>query len=218
MNLNCDSWNCGAKMRYCPPNITIHDIWIGDGISTCFLETITSSIVALYIMIFGCVQLIFYKRFSTRIENIPSNKLYCFQVFCHVFLILIAGLDFLLWKTIYDSDIYGYEILYLVSSLVAWLMVLLVLVVERCYQLPTSPSNGHGIVLLMTWFGAFMAENLAFLSMDTEEWWYVCNFMNCELWMKAIIFILSYFILGIFPLLNTNSNLHSGLSDSFSHL
>ena len=50
-------------------------------------------------------------------------------------------------------------------------MVLLVLAVERCYQLPTSPSNGHGIVLLMTWFGAFMAENLAFLSMDTKKWW-----------------------------------------------
>ena len=65
----------------------------------------------------------------------------------------------------------GYEILYLVSSLVTWPMVLLVLVVERCYQLPTSPSYGHGIVPLMTWFGAFMAENLAFLSMDTEEWW-----------------------------------------------
>ena len=74
-------------------------------------------------------------------------------------------------KTIYAREVYGYEILYLVSSLVTWPMVLLVLVVERCYQLPTSPSYGHGIVPLMTWFGAFMAENLAFLSMDTEEWW-----------------------------------------------
>ena len=166
-------------MRYCPPNITIHDIWIGHGVSTCFLETVTSSIVALYILIFGCVQLIFYKRFSTRIENLPSNKLYSFQVFSHVFLILIAGLDVLLRKTIYAREVYGYEILYLVSSLVTWPMVLLVLVVERCYQLPTSPSYGHGIVPLMTWFGAFMAENLAFLSMDTEEWWYeyiiLCN-------------------------------------------
>ena len=51
-------------------------------------------------------------------------------------------------------------------------MVLTVLVIERSYQLPTPPSHGHGFVPLMTWTGAFIAENLAFLSMDNEAWWY----------------------------------------------
>jgi hypothetical protein len=44
--------------------------------------------------------------------------------------------------------------------------------VERHYQLPTPPSHGHGIVLLTSWCSAFIAENLAFLSMDNEDWWF----------------------------------------------
>ena len=44
--------------------------------------------------------------------------------------------------------------------------------VERWYQLPTSPSHGHGVVLLLTWTGCFVAENLAFLSMDNQQWWF----------------------------------------------
>jgi hypothetical protein len=27
----------------------------------------------------------------------------------------------------------------------------------------------------MTWTGAFIAENLAFMSMDNEPWWYQLN-------------------------------------------
>ena len=158
-------------MRYCPPNITIHDIWIHHGVSTCFLETVTSSILGLFILIFGTAELIFYKRFATRIETLPFNKLYSLQVFCHGFLILIAGLDILLRKLLFDREVFGYEILYVVSSLITWPMVLIVLVVERCYQLPTPPSHGHGVIPILTWSAAFASENLAFLSMDTEEWW-----------------------------------------------
>ena len=83
-------------MLYCPPNITIHDIWITYGVSPCFLETVTSSIVSLYILIFGIAELIFYYRFATPINNLPWNKLYSLQVSSHILLIIIAGLDILL--------------------------------------------------------------------------------------------------------------------------
>ena len=72
----------------------------------------------------------------------------------------------------YHREVYGFEVLYLVGAMVKWPMALAVLVVERFYQLPTPPSHGHGFVLLITWTGAFIAENLAFMSMDTESWWY----------------------------------------------
>ena len=87
-------------------------------------------------------------------------------------LIVIAGLDILLRHILYHREVYGFEVLYLVGAMVKWPMALAVLVVERFYQLPTPPSHGHGFVLLMTWTGAFIAENLAFMSMDTESWWY----------------------------------------------
>ncbi len=83
-------------MRYCPPNITISDIWLNHGVSPCFLETVTSSIVAGFILIFGIVELLFYRKYATRIDNLSRNKMYMFQVASHVILILIAALDILL--------------------------------------------------------------------------------------------------------------------------
>ena len=83
-------------MRFCPPNITIHDIWINNGVSTCFLETVNSSIVSLFILIFGIGQLIFYWRFATRIsDHLPRNCLYNLQVLSHV---RWVELCFILWN------------------------------------------------------------------------------------------------------------------------
>ena len=116
-------------------------------------------------------------------------KFYIYAAYYFFSLIVIAGLDILLRHILYHREVYGFEILYLVGAMVKWPMALAVLVVERFYQLPTPPSHGHGFVLLMTWTGAFIAENLAFMSMDTESWWYhlttvedkVCRVMKFRL-------------------------------------
>ena len=68
--------------------------------------------------------------------------------------------------------IFRYELLYILSACAAWPMCIVVLFVERHYQLPTPPSHGHGVVLLITWSLGFIAENLAFLSIDNEKWWF----------------------------------------------
>lgn len=189
------------NMLYCPANISIHDIWINHGVSTCFLETVTSSIVSLFILIFGLAQLVFYKRYSTPIEDLPWNKLYSLQVLSHICLIVIAGLDILLRHLLWHRQVLGYEVLYVVSSFITWPMLLWVLIVERSYQLPTPPSHGHGFVPLMTWTAAFIAENLAFLSMDNEEWWYHLstaeNKTAFAFWMLRYVFTVIAFILGI---------------------
>ena len=108
-----DSVAAGAVMRFCPENVTIHDIWINHGISSCFLETVTSSIVSLFILIFGIAQLIFYYRFATRIEHLPWNKLYSLQVFSHVILIVIACLDILLRHVLYQRPVLGFEVMFI---------------------------------------------------------------------------------------------------------
>ena len=68
--------------------------------------------------------------------------------------------------------IFRYELLYILSACAAWPMCIVVLFVERHYQLPTPPSHGHGVVLLITWSLGFIAENLAFLSIDNQQWWF----------------------------------------------
>ena len=53
--------------RYCPPNETINDYWIDHGMNICFLETVTSSTIVGFILIFGSIQLLLYWRHGTRL-------------------------------------------------------------------------------------------------------------------------------------------------------
>jgi len=211
------------KMLYCPPNATLDKVWINHGLNICWMETVTSSIVGLFILLFGTLQLSLYKRYATHLSDItvPKNRLFKAQVGFHFVLPAIALIVFTLRhvglgggdgkmsrdRLSFDlggqdeSPVYGYEILSLLSSCVVWPMSLGVLYVERWYQLPTSPSHGHGVVLLLTWTGCFVAENLAFLSMDNQQWWFHLDTyrhkMEFGCWVARYAATFFLFILGI---------------------
>ncbi len=51
----------------------------------------------------------------------------------------IEDSDFNYRHVLFHRPVLGYEVLYLVASVVTWPMVLVVLIVERSYQLPTPP-------------------------------------------------------------------------------
>lgn len=44
--------------------------------------------------------------------------------------------------------------------------------VERKYLLPSVPTRGHGLILLVFWTLIFISENLAFLNLGQKEWWF----------------------------------------------
>ncbi|KAG8200340.1 hypothetical protein JTE90_028522 [Oedothorax gibbosus] len=78
-----------------------------------------------------------------------------------------------------------------------------VLYLERHKALPSVPSNGHGLVLLVFWTAVFIVENLTLLNLQNEKWWfdlqslsdkiefgffvlrYVCGFALFTLGLKA---------------------------------
>merc|ERR1711963_204768 len=139
---------------YCPPNATLDKIWINHGINICWMETVSSSIIGLFILLFGTLQLSLYKRYATHLSDItvPKKTLFKIQVGAHFVLPAIAVLVLSLRHVglsgsrqpstgpFYlrdDGPVYGYEILSLVSALVVWPMSLTVLYIERHYQLPT---------------------------------------------------------------------------------
>lgn len=43
---------------------------------------------------------------------------------------------------------------------------------ERRYLLPSVPTRGHGLILLVFWTLIFVAENLSFLNLGKNEWWF----------------------------------------------
>ena len=158
-----------AAMQYCPQNISIQDIWIENCVPLCFLETITSTFLGLFILLFGTIQLIRYKKNGIKITNLStSNKLFCLQVLVHLALIFM-GLGILIPKAIFKQKVFGFEVLSIIGSSFIWIMSLALVILERKYQLRNSGQRQHGIVLILTWIGIFVKENIIFLS--NEKWW-----------------------------------------------
>lgn len=100
-------------MSYCPPNITFTDIWIEHGMSKCFMDTISITIISSYLLIFGTIQLWIYKKYGTETTTtlLPKNKLYIVQKFFLYFVPILSIIRIILQGTILnDTKIYGYMV------------------------------------------------------------------------------------------------------------
>lgn len=100
-------------MRYCPPNITFNDIWVDHGVSKCFMDTIGTAIISLYLIIFGSIQLWIYRKYGTDTDEntLPRSKLYSLQKFFLFFVPFLSVLRIILQATVLDDGmVYGYMV------------------------------------------------------------------------------------------------------------
>lgn len=104
---------------FCPPNISLSDIWVNHGVSQCFMDTISSSVIGGFILLFGIVQLIIYRKYSTRIEThrIRPSFLYKFQITLMLLLPVLTAVRFdLRWKYYEGAEVYGFMVSSMISN------------------------------------------------------------------------------------------------------
>lgn len=100
-------------MLYCPPNVTLSEIWINHGISHCFMDTVGPAVCGGFLFLFGGIQLLIYRKYATPKDptQISKSRLYALQLFLLLFVSVLALLRFLLNARIYtDSAVYGYMV------------------------------------------------------------------------------------------------------------
>ncbi|KAH8389401.1 hypothetical protein KR200_008632 [Drosophila serrata] len=182
-------------MRYCPPNVTLSEVWTQHGISHCFMDTVGPAVYGGFLLLFGCIQLLMYRKYATRITDptqISRSRLFALQLFLLLLLPMLAAIRFLLNARIYtDSTVYGYmvsvdknrepnalcniiPIQIFSTSIVCFCYPFSICLIlkERFYQLPSTPTRGHGLILLLFWTLAFINESLAFINLRHEDWWF----------------------------------------------
>nr|XP_012152493.1 PREDICTED: ATP-binding cassette sub-family B member 6, mitochondrial isoform X2 [Megachile rotundata] len=182
-----------TTFTYCPPNITFTDIWVKHGMSKCFMDTVSTSIISLYLLIFGSIQLWMYRKYGTETNAslLPKSKLYIVQKFFLYFVPILSILRLILQGTILDEKkIYGYMILTTVLTVIIYSYSVCILRVERHKLLPSVPPHGHGLVLLGFWTLAFVSENLVFVNIGKLEWWFHLNTLTDQIEMA--LFVLRY--------------------------
>ncbi|XP_017141348.1 ATP-binding cassette sub-family B member 6, mitochondrial [Drosophila miranda] len=192
-------------MLYCPPNVTLREVWTKHGISHCFMDTVGPSVYGGFILLFGCIQLLMYRRYATRITDptqISKSRLYALQLFLLFLLPVLAVMRFFLNARIYtDSAVYGYMIFSTVVVCFAYPFSICLILKERFYLLPSVPTRGHGLVLLLFWTLAFINESLAFINLRHEDWWFnlKSNKDQIEMGLFVTRFLVSLliFVLGL---------------------
>lgn len=192
-SLNC-FWEYKHRiMLFCPPNTTFTDFW-DDGVSQCFMETVSSLVLLSFLLVFGTIQMVIYWRYAMLNSTFTRNACTCmykFQVFLLIFFPTLVASRFVLMSFVYENhQILGYLVSWfttrlqrcftastfqlLTTSLTVfnYMFIFGLLYKERHYQLPSTPSRGHGLVLLTFWTLSFVNENLSFINMRDNEWWF----------------------------------------------
>ncbi|CAG9561870.1 unnamed protein product [Danaus chrysippus] len=189
-------------MEYCPPNITLEEIWIDHGISQCFMETVSATLIGGFLLVFGITQIVMYKRYATEITDVRSSKLFVVQLFFTLFVPVLAIIRFLLQAFVFKGGhIYGYMILALVVNIVIFPLSAYLAVIERRFLLPSVLPRGHGFVLLVFWAMIFISENLSFLNLNKDGWWWhlkdLQDRLEMALFVGRYVSCMLMFILGM---------------------
>lgn len=104
--------------------------------------------------------------------------------------------------TISNLPIYSrpQQVVEFAGTFIAYMLALSLVVKERFYKLPSTPSYGHGLVLLVTWMLQLIVENLALMNMKSDEWQDLSSRRNqIELMLFGLRYVscLFIFVLGL---------------------
>lgn len=181
-------------MEYCPPNITLNQPWIDRGLSRCFLDTVSTSFIAGFLIIFGTIQSLVYRKYSTAVQPRfwRSSHLYIVQILVPLILTILSIVECLVqFYLVHNGVMYGYLILYTVGNMMVWPLSIHLLFLEKSSLLPSTVSRrGHGLILLVFWTSSFIIQNLEFINLHSEDSWF--QLQNTTQVVEFVLFVVRY--------------------------
>ena len=197
---------------YCPPNVTLKQPWVKHGLTRCFLDTISTSIVSGFLILFGFIAILVYKKYGIPIQQPRSCRrsyLFKIQIVVSLVLALLPLLEFFVQSRLNGDPLYGSLILNVVGNVIAWPLSLYLVHLERINLLPSmlnrrrhvfaAGRRHHGMILLTFWTIAFAAQILTFLNMRNQHWWFSDLKTTSEFSFFLVRFLLTSiaFVLGL---------------------
>ncbi|CAH2246733.1 jg8798 [Pararge aegeria aegeria] len=143
-----------------------------------------------------------YKRYATEVVDVRSSNLFLVQLLFTLFVPVLAVIRFLLQAFVFKGGhIYGYMIVALVVNIIVFPLSAYLALIERRFLLPSVPPRGHGFVLLVFWALIFISENLSFLNLNKEGWWWhlkdLQDRLEMSLFVGRYVSCMIMFILGM---------------------
>lgn len=190
---------------FCPKDVSFYNIWVDHSFNHCFFDTVSSSVIAAYICIFGFAQIINYRKNATEVDRrrLETSFLYIFQIFLMILMPLLSIARLILRYKVYDShEIYGFMILYTALTIYSYTFGVCLILKERHYQLPSNSNRRHHSYILLIFFTLlFIRENAALVNLDSDNWWFALKTqtdrIELSLFITRYLCTLFLFVLGI---------------------
>lgn len=85
---------------------------------------------------------------------------------------------------------------------ISFVLSICLVLTERYYLLPSVPTRGHGLVLLIFWSLVFINENFSIMNLEKEDWWHhvfasIRDKVEMSLFVTRYICTLIIFVLGL---------------------
>ncbi|XP_072028962.1 ATP-binding cassette sub-family B member 6-like [Amphiura filiformis] len=192
-----------AVAPYCPANTTMANIWIDNGLSRCFLETLFASFQAFIMLVLGSIQILLFWKRSVQIEDRfkPGPLWSHIQIAVTVLMIVQYVVRIILLATIGDEEIYGYIELSTCFYIATYILSGFIIYMERSWTFLSRHARGHGTIILLFWSAAFLHENLAFISWKSPHWWWKLDSethkIEFGLWLSRYVLTLFLFVVGL---------------------
>uniref|UniRef100_A0A671MA94 ATP-binding cassette sub-family B member 6 n=1 Tax=Sinocyclocheilus anshuiensis TaxID=1608454 RepID=A0A671MA94_9TELE len=185
---------------YCEVGVSMQHVWVEGGLTLCFYFTLVPSVLLTLSFLFGTFLCICYRRYGTDMEPkfIPRSRLYRLQVGLSVLLVLQA-LGWMVFRITRSGELPGYVVLSGCLSMLGWIWAMALLHLERRRVLVRDRTRGHSTVLLLYWAIAFAAENLAFASWMSPQWWWTLEKSDQQ--VHFTFWLVRYFASGLLFLL-----------------
>lgn len=172
---------------FCEAGVSMQQVWVEGGLTLCFYFTLVPCILVTLSFLFGTVLCVCYSRYGTEMEPkfIPRSRLYRLQVVLSVLLALQAP-GWAVFRVTQGGELPGYVVLYGCLSTLGWIWAVVLLRLERKRVLVRDRTRGHSAVMLLYWGVAFAAENLAFMSWMSPQWWWGLETPNQQVFLCEI--------------------------------
>lgn len=189
-------------MRYCPANESLLPVWTSrGGLSLCFLDTVGPPVLLLLMLVGGGLQGALYLRHATRLDARLLRRTGCYRL--HTSLMTALGSSCLVRLAVSSwlagGSVEGHQLVWALCLAPAWFLAVLVTRLERHWALPSVPTHGHGLPLLLFWAAGVVHEALAFLGLHSPHWWFGAHSSRdiADVAFFAMRFVLSVLVFGI---------------------
>ncbi|XP_012938229.1 ATP-binding cassette sub-family B member 6, mitochondrial [Aplysia californica] len=190
-------------MLFCENGTEWSHVWVEKGISRCFYESTSSGILLIFICLTGAIQCTVFSKYAVYID--PRRVLKSWGYVVQVLLTMLLMLEALVHMVLFDvylreRILLGYQVFEACALIMACIVSLWLLALEKRSMLPTTPSRGQGIVLLMFWGLFLIRETLFFVSWNDPAWWWQLETQYDEvefgLFILRFVLVLCLLILG----------------------